>query len=251
MIVVVLPAYNEEQGLRSLLGTMADVARESAVETRVIVVNDGSSDRTHEVASGFADRLGVEVVDHPENRGLAEALRTGFSHALDRFAGRQASPSDVVVTMDSDDTHSPWLIPRMVAVIREGSDVVIASRYRPGAAIRGVSTVRRLLSWGGGWVFRAIQPIPGVRDYTCGFRAYRVSLLQQAYERYGDRFITEKGFSCMADILLKLRPLEPIMTELPLVLRYDRKLGASKMRVGNTVLRSLQLAVRRRLGRFD
>src|SRR5207253_1367050 len=127
VIVVVLPAYNEEQGLSSLLGTIADVARESAVETHVIVVNDGSRDRTHEVASGFADRLRVEVVDHPENRGLAEALRTGFGRALERFAGCLPSASDIVVTMDSDDTHSPWLIPRMVTAIREGSDVVIAS----------------------------------------------------------------------------------------------------------------------------
>ena len=55
----------------------------------------------------------------------------------------------------------------------------------------------------------------------------------------------------MADVLLKPRPLDPIVTEVPLVLRYDRKQGESKMRVGSTVWRSLGLAVRRRLGRMD
>jgi dolichol-phosphate mannosyltransferase len=93
-------------------------------------------------------------------------------------------------------------------------------------------------------------PIPGVRDYTCGFRAYRASVLGASIEHYGDRFVTEKGFSCMVDVLLKLRRLRIngariVMGEAPMVLRYDLKGGVSKMRVLRTIRQTLSLVVRR------
>jgi len=140
---------------------LADVARECRDDLRVIVVNDGSRDRTREAALGFTDRLRLHVVDHAENRGLAEAMRTGLREALKSLAPPRATATlDAIVTMDADNTHSPWLIPRMLIQLREGSDIVIASRYRPGAHVRGVTRTRRLLSWGGGWIFRLLLPIP-------------------------------------------------------------------------------------------
>jgi dolichol-phosphate mannosyltransferase len=83
---------------------------------------------------------------------------------------------------------------------------------------------------------------PSHRDVA----AYRAGLLQQAFTRYGDRFITERRFACMAEILIHLRPLAPRVCEVPMVLRYDRKLGRSKMRVGRTVFQTLRLLARAR-----
>jgi dolichol-phosphate mannosyltransferase len=91
-------------------------------------------------------------------------------------------------------------------------------------------------------------PIRGVRDYTCGFRAYRADALRRAIARYGDGLISETGFSCMADLLLKLRTLPLEMGEVPLELRYDRRGGGSKMRVLRTIRQTLGLLLRRRLG---
>jgi dolichol-phosphate mannosyltransferase len=65
------------------------------------------------------------------------------------------------------------------------------------------------------------MPIRGVRDYTCGYRAYRGRVLRQAFQRYGDDFINQEGFQCMVDILLKLRKMDVIFGEVPLILRYD------------------------------
>jgi len=98
---------------------------------------------------------------------------------------------------------------------------------------------------------RAVFPIQGVRDYTCGFRAYRASILQAAFARYSEQLISQKGFSCMVDILLKLRTLEPdpIMGEVPLVLRYDLKHGMSKMRAARTIVDTLVLMGRNLRGR--
>ena len=161
----------------------------------------------------------------------------------------RAGDRDVILTMDADNSHVPGLIPSMVRVIAEGYDVVIASRYQAGARVVGLTARRRILSFGASLLFRGLFPIPNVRDYTCGFRAYRAELIRGVLEE-NPQFISERGFSCMVDILLKLRVREPSVTmaEVPLLLRYDKKKGASKMNVGATIGDTLRLVVRRRLG---
>ena len=68
-----------------------------------------------------------------------------------------------------------------------------------------------------------------MRDYTCGYRAYRADLTKSLIEQYGREFISERGFSCMIDILLRLRERGVVFAEVPLVLRYDQKPGRTKM----------------------
>jgi dolichol-phosphate mannosyltransferase len=175
---------------------------------------------------------------------LSEAIRTGLLAAVE-----QARDDDVIVTMDADDTQGPGLISRMTMLIEEGNDVVVASRYAPGGRVLGVPGYRRLLSHGASTLFRLVYPVTGVRDYTCGYRAYRAGLLRQAFARWGSDFVSEPGFSCMVDILLKLDRLGAVITEAPLILRYDRKPGKSKMDVRRTVLQTLKLLGRHRFGR--
>ncbi len=185
------------------------------------------------------------MVRHAGNRGLAAAVRTGLQRGLET-----AGPEDILITMDADNTHPPDLIPLMVARVREGADIVIASRFRPGARVVGVPWHRQLLSLGASWLYRFLFPIRGVRDYTCGFRAYRASLLREGVRRWGEALISESGFAVTVDLLLKLRPLHPRIAEVPLILRYDLKPGASKMHVARTIRQSLVLALRRKLGRL-
>jgi dolichol-phosphate mannosyltransferase len=243
MVIITLPAYNEEQTLPLLLEAIRESMQENRIEYRVIVVNDGSTDGTARSAEKLLDVMPLAIVEHPQNRGLGESIRTGLLEGL-----REASDRDILVTMDSDNTHTPGLIARMVRAIREGNDVVIASRYRAGARIMGVPAYRRVLSRTSSWVFRCLFPTRGVRDFTCGFRAYRAGLLKQAFATYGQEFVAQSGFSCMVDVLLKLRRMGAIMSEVPLILRYDQKLGASKMQVLRTIGDTLSLLLRRRLG---
>ena len=86
---------------------------------------------------------------------------------------------------------------------------------------------------------------PGARDYTCGYRCYRISLLRWGQARYGKAFLNQPGFAVMVDLLLKLRRRARRIDEVPLVLRYDRKLSTSKMKVLQTAGTTLLLMGRR------
>jgi dolichol-phosphate mannosyltransferase len=242
-IFVVLPAYNEAANLGSVLVSLGRASKDAAMEYRAVVVNDGSTDSTGDVVRQYDGPLPVTLIDHTVNQGLGAAIRTGLLSAVD--LGRD---EDIIVTMDADDTHTASAIAAMVGRIDAGYDVVIASRYRPGAQVVGVPPIRRFLSFAASVLFRSIFPIRGVRDFTCGYRAYRAVVLRSAARRYRDEFINQEGFQCMVDILLKLSRLDLRFTEVPLVLRYDRKEGKSKMRVARTILKTLELLLKRRLG---
>jgi dolichol-phosphate mannosyltransferase len=242
-VYVVLPAYNEQEALAPLLESIRTALDGAPWPYKVIVVDDGSKDATALVASKAIFVMPIELVEHRVNRGLAAAIRTGLAAALDR-----CGENDVVVTMDADNTHPPRLISDMMAKIDQGFDVVIASRFQPGAKVYGVPRSRLLYSVGARYLFQVLFPIRGVRDYTCGYRAYRASALRQAREAYGNRLITETGFSCMADLLLKLQRLPLRMTEVPLELHYERRGAGSKMQVARTIRQTLSLLLRRRFG---
>ncbi len=235
MIWVVLPAYNEEDNLGELLRSIRH-ALDVSTRYRVLVIDDGSTDRTAAVAAREHPRMPVHTISHGHNRGLAQAIRTGLAAVT-----KDAAEEDVLVIMDADNTHPPELIPRLIDALDGGADVAIASRFRRGSQVFGVPLMRRILSRGAALVFRGLFPIRGVRDYTCGYRAYRVGILQRAMQEYGDDLIQSSGFSVMTELLLRLRPLGPAVSEVPLILRYDRKRGKSKLVPGSTILQYLTL----------
>jgi dolichol-phosphate mannosyltransferase len=91
-----------------------------------------------------------------------------------------------------------------------------------------------------------VYPITNIRDYSCGYRAYRAALLKKAIRAYGQQLFQSEGFSCMVGILLKLHKLDAICGEVPIILCYDRKEGVSKMRVSRTVWNTLRVLLRER-----
>lgn len=237
MIQVVLPAYNEAASLRELLPKLTENLKRERLNYIVYVVDDGSKDGTAKVVENYARKdKRVKLIRHQKNRGLAEAINSGFRRAI-----KNSHADDILVTMDADNTHLPGLIMRMVRLIFEGHDIVISSRFASGSRVRGVPTFRRFLSRAGSITFRFLFPIQGVKDYTSGYRSYRVGFIKQAIDFYGNGFLSEKGFTCMVDILLKLRRFDPLCSEVPMILRYDQKIGKSKMDVPLTIKQSLIL----------
>lgn len=240
---IALPAYNEERSLPALLERYVALRPEiekRGAKLRVLVVDDGSTDGTIAAANRFQDRLDLEVIPHEVNQNLGAALRTGLTGALER-----CSDEDVIGTMDADNTHDPSLFPGMWDVLeQEHADVVIASRYAPGGREVGLTRLRSFLSRGASFLLTAVTPVRGARDYTCGFRLYRASTLRRAVQAWGSRLIEEAGFTCMAEVLVKLGRSGAIVREVGLVLRYDLKEGASKMKILRTISRYFAMSRR-------
>ena len=241
-----LPAFNEEIALPRLLARVESLVQSSQSAITVVVYNDGSADRTAAIAAQWRARMPLVLLDCPQNRGLGVGFRS-----LIEYAVANGKPNDVLVVMDCDDTHDPTQIPEMLTAMTKGADVVIASRYQRGATVRGVPPLRRLTALGALTLFKLIHPVRNVWDYTCGYRAYRIGLLQDAARRFGGRLVEETGFACMVEILLKLNAEGARCAEVGLHLRYDLKPTASKMAVSSNLRRLLALLVRWRWRGFD
>ncbi|AXA34984.1 MAG: glycosyltransferase [Candidatus Sumerlaea chitinivorans] len=241
-LILALPAYNEAANLPALIESAHRVFTDNELTYEIVVVNDGSTDATAQVLGELAAQYPIHVVEHPENRGLGAAIRTLLPAALDRTL----DPDDAVVCMDADNTHDPAYVPQMVEKLwRDGYDIVIASRFCKGSEEVGVPFVRRLMSRGARLLFRLFLDLPEVRDYTCGYRAYRAQLLKQALAKYGDRLITREGFACTDELLVHLSTLTKRVGEIPFVLRYDRKQGRSKLPLFRTILETLRMLIQK------
>ena len=244
-LTVVLPAYNEQENIETLFSKWKaqrdTLSNKYGLKLHVVVVDDGSSDRTSEIAERIEkEETDFTLVSHHQNRGLGEAMKTGINHFLS-----QCPDSQYMCLMDCDNTQDPFYISDMLdCAYRDGADVAIASRYRDGAEVRGVSGIRLLMSQGARFVFSILLRVPGVRDYTCGYRLYAREILLAASERYGDKLVEESGFTCMVELLYKLYRCGAVFSEIPFKLRYDHKIGASKMSVLKTAFRSILLALR-------
>jgi dolichol-phosphate mannosyltransferase len=244
MIYVLLPAYNEEHALRPLVEKIDRAVRDLRTTYRIVVVEDGSRDDTAAIGKGLASEFPLDVLTHRYNRGLGETIRDGFEYIAER-----ASPGDVIIRMDCDDTHDPKYFGPMIAKLKEGFEVVTTSRYAPGGGQIGVNWYRRTISRVANLLLKTVFPIPGLWEYTCGFRAYRAALIQDAVAIFGNRFIDLKGmgFTGTVEKMIKCRMLGARVGEVPFVLRYDQKVGPSKVVTSITTLGYLTLILKYRI----
>ena len=134
--VVVLPTYNEAENIVGFLRAV----RQAAPDADILVVDDNSPDGTAALGRGDGAELGrIKVLRRPGKLGLGAAYRHGFTTAFDE--GYEA-----IVSMDSDFSHDPAVIPTMLRLLADGADAVIGSRYVPGGATVDWPMRRRVLS---------------------------------------------------------------------------------------------------------
>ncbi len=165
-VTVVVPTYNERNNLPHL------VASVRLHGYRIIIVDDGSPDGTGLIADGIAQSDAMVLVIHRQKKqGLGPAYAAGFDVAL-------AQGADVIVEMDADFSHNPTDLPRIIALIGEGADLAIGSRYVRGGSTPDWPLGRRLISRGGNLYAGFMLGIP-IRDATAGYRAFRAEALQK------------------------------------------------------------------------
>ena len=223
-LYVVLPAYNEEENVEIMVKGWLHY-----------------KEIGEKMEKDFPE---CRLINHSVNKGLGEALKTGL------FYAKEKADCACVCVMDCDNTQKPKYIGRMLyGMYKSGKapDVVIASRYCRGSEVFGVAGHRLLTSQGARFVYQLILGVPGVRDYTCGYRLYKREALLAAGELYGEGLIEESGFTCMAELLYKLYRSGASFMEIPFSLHYEDKKGSSKMKVIKTALNSIILAFNLRL----
>ena len=240
-ILVALPCYNEAENIPALMYNFDKLndLYGNCFKTKVVIIDDCSTDDTEEVVKNLRCSTEFTYVKHEQNKGLTGGINSAFS--LFKQALESDQPPVAFGLMDGDNSHNPINFERMIPRINEGYDVIVASRYRPGSRITGVSWWRQILSAGLGLMFKLMRNIPGVRDYSCGFRLYSPNIINRVVDKYGKEVVIEKSFASMVEILVKCHLLGAICTEVPFLLRYDLKLGESKMPFKKTIIGNIKL----------
>jgi dolichol-phosphate mannosyltransferase len=210
---LVLPTYNEAANVEPFV---AAARANLPADARILIVDDGSPDGTGERADRLAERLpNVSVLHRRVKEGLGPAYIAGFRRAL-------ASGAGLVLEMDSDFSHDPAYLPRMLDAART-ADVVIGSRYVPGGEVSDWGPVRRVLSRGGSTYARLVLGVH-VRDLTGGFKCFRREVL----EAIDLDSIWVRGYAFQVEMTYRALQHGFTVAEVPIVFR-DRRAGESKM----------------------
>jgi dolichol-phosphate mannosyltransferase len=222
--LVVMPTYNEADNIAEVLRR----ARAAAPDADLLVVDDSSPDGTADIARAMAAEVGgVDILTRPAKSGLGSAYREGFKWGRERGF-------DVLMEMDSDLSHDPADIPRLLKGIDEGADLVIGSRYVPGGDIPHWPWYRRALSKYANRYSAAMLRL-GVHDVTAGYRAYRSDMVG----RIDIDSVRADGYGFQVEMTYFVAQAGGRIVEVPIKF-VDRVRGTSKMSI-NIVVEAMAL----------
>lgn len=224
-ISLIIPCLNEEA---NILPTLARIAAIQPADNpwEVILVDDGSTDRTAELATRACRTYPwLKLVLHPRNMGLGAAMRTGFQHAT----------GAIICSMDSDCTFAPERLPQLINLIHQGADIATGSPWHPGSTQGDVHPVRKALSQSCSRLYRALLRSE-LHCYTSIFRAYRREVVENIP-------VTSNGFVAVAEFLVAALRAGYKVSEMPV--RLDRRIhGESKINVFASIKSHLRLMSR-------
>jgi dolichol-phosphate mannosyltransferase len=196
-VLTAIPVYNEERHIEPVLGEILKYAQD------VLVVDDGSTDRTPERLASFSDRLAT--IRHESNQGYGAALRTAFEYTL-------AHDYQGLVTLDCDGQHEPCRIPRMASRLDE-ADIVSGSRYLEvfDPSQMPPEDRRRINVEVTRWLNECLNL--GITDAFCGFKAYRAEALRQFR-------IVDDGYAMPVEVWVQAAEHHMSIVEEPVPLIY-------------------------------
>jgi dolichol-phosphate mannosyltransferase len=210
---LVLPTYNEAENIAALVEAARAKLPASA---RVLIVDDGSPDGTGAIADRLAARHpDVSVLHRRLKEGLGPAYIAGFRQALAGGAG-------LVLEMDSDFSHDPAYLPRLLEAARR-ADVVLGSRYVPGGGVSDWGPLRKAISRGGSAYAKLVLGVE-IEDLTGGFKCFRREVL----EAIDLDSIRARGYAFQVEMTYRAIRAGFEVAEVPIVFR-DRQTGSSKM----------------------
>lgn len=215
---LILPTYNEADNIAAIAAAAGEVlARASPEGFRILIVDDGSPDGTGAIADRLAaEHAWVQVLHRTSKNGIGPAYLAGFRHALDHGAA-------YLFEMDSDFSHDPADLARLLAAVRSGADLALGSRYVPGGGTADWGLLRRFVSEGGSTYARLVLGLH-VRDLTGGFKCFRREVLSAIHFPS----VRSHGYAFQVELTYRAVRSGFRVVEVPIVFR-DRTLGQSKM----------------------
>jgi glycosyltransferase involved in cell wall biosynthesis len=229
--------YNEEAIAQESIETILHYTRTFPPVVTLVVVNDGSKDRTESIirnATKNLDGKDFVLITHPVNQGYGAALRTGVQYAIEHCY-------DYVFFMDSDLTNHPKYLKDFYEKMLENWDYIKATRYSKGGSVVGVSWKHRLISFVGNIIARKLYGLP-LTDITNGFRAVKTDILKRMD-------LHENDFAIIMEELCQAKCLTLSFTEIPYVLT-SRQEGQGRTRFSyspRTCIRYLRYAIKSRI----
>ncbi len=230
MVYFIIPAYNEEKNLPLLVKNINAAMQVINLPYTIYIINDGSCDNTCALCWEFAKVLPVKTISFLENRGVDKAFKTGFEEVF-----KFIQDGDIIVTKEADNTGDIDILKKMIELVDSGFDVVLASCFAKEGRVENSSLDRHILSFGANTLLKIFFPLKGVNTYSSFYRAFNAPTLKNAFAAYEGRLFEERGFVCMVETLVKFSRLPLKITEVPMVLRCDKREGVSKMRRRRTI----------------
>ena len=216
---LVLPTYNEAENIEPLVRAALEQLGTAGPDHHILIVDDGSPDGTGDIADRLAAEFpAVTVLHRQAKEGLGRAYVAGFSRALNAGA-------ELVMEMDSDFSHDPADLPRLIAAAKD-ADLVLGSRYVAGGGVRDWGLVRRFISRGGSFYARVVLGLR-IRDLTGGFKCFRRATL----EKLDLEQVHADGYGFQIELTYRAIRAGLKVTEVPIVFT-ERRLGQSKMSAG-------------------
>jgi len=213
---LVLPTYNEAENIEAIVRAALPELASTGLAHQILVVDDGSPDGTGEIADRLAAELDeVQVLHRKRKEGIGPAYLAGFSYAL-------GAGAELLLEMDSDFSHDPMDLPRLVSAAAD-ADLVLGSRYVKGGGVTDWGKTRRLISRGGSLYARIVLGVP-VHDLTGGFKCFRREVL----EALDLRSVGTDGYGFQIEMTYRATRAGFRVLEVPILFR-DRRVGASKM----------------------
>jgi dolichol-phosphate mannosyltransferase len=210
---ICLPTYNERENIEPMLRALRPVL---GPDDRVLVIDDSSPDGTGELADRLAVELGqIDVLHRARKEGLGPAYIAGFRRAL-------ADGAELIVEMDSDFSHDPHDVARLIEASAR-ADLVLGSRYVDGGAVANWGAVRRFVSFGGSTYARLLLGT-ALRDLTGGFKCFHRRVL----ESIDLDAVSAKGYAFQIELTYRALREGFTVAEIPITFT-DRVRGGSKM----------------------
>ena len=216
---MVIPTYNERENIPSVIERIIPV-RDTVrpIDLHVLFVDDSSPDGTGDVIRKLMERHDfIHLLSRRSKLGLGTAYAEGFGYSLASLG------ASIVLEMDSDLQHPPEKIPELIRTVKDGYDLVIASRYVKGGGQKGWSRRRVITSKGANWLARFVLQL-GVKDVTTGFRAMNA----RAATELVNSTLSSSGFSFQLEAIKILKDKGMKITEIPFVFE-SRAHGESKL----------------------